>query len=275
MKWGIFIVILLIILGLAALLLLPDYLVPGKQEPEIQVPEKQAREKEHREGTEKEHRQLQVHDLASLYPKLVFRAGNPDRPLISLTFDDGPDNRYTPQILDILKNKGVKATFFITGIKAEKYPQVLRRINLEGHQIGSHGYQHEKFSNLEPEGIKDDFSKMETLLKNTLGSLPEQKIFRPPFGALDPQSVETIDKLGYKIVLWNVDSLDWRSLTANQVVENILSKVKNGSIILQHSAAGGPEEDLSGTVKALDTLITKLRAKGFRFVTIRELMENL
>ncbi|HHW92006.1 MAG TPA: polysaccharide deacetylase family protein [Firmicutes bacterium] len=221
------------------------------------------------EGTEKERREIEGEDLVQLYPNLVFRFGDRDKNQVALTFDDGPDATFTPPILDILKEQRVRATFFLTGVRVEQFPKIAKRIADEGHSLASHGYYHKDYTTLTPKAIQEDLEKN----NNVIARASEQvvNIFRPPYGALDRRSVEAVKAAGYKIVLWDVDSLDWMDLPKEEVLKNILPEVRKGSIILQHSAAG-PGQDLTGTVEALPKIITALKEKGYKFVTVHELL---
>ena len=235
------------------------------------VPEPPARGND---GSEYSHRQqVSPLDLSKLYPDEIFRRGNPRLAELALTFDDGPDQRYTPQILDILKKNQIKATFFVVGTQIQKYPQIFKRIIREGHEIGSHSYQHLKFSELSAAKIESQLRKnQETIHAN--GGPPETAIFRPPYGALDPHAIEAIRSQHYRIILWTIDSLDWRALNKIQVERNVLPAVQNGDIILQHCAAFGKKENLTGSVASLPDLIQANQKKGFKFVTVSKLLRD-
>lgn len=220
-------------------------------------------------GAEKLRRPPEDIEISRVYPGLVFRFGNPSRRQVALTFDDAPDNQFTPQVLDVLKQQGVHATFFIIGRRAVQYPDVVRRIVKEGHAIGNHSYDHAQLTKLKPEQVAFQLAQTEQTLQQITGVSP--RLFRPPYGAESTQVLQQIFNLGYKVILWDVDSLDWKGLPTDQVIDNDLNHAHNGAIFLHH-AGGGPAEDLSGTVKALPTIITRLRDKGYQFVTIPEML---
>lgn len=220
------------------------------------------------DGSEREHRELTMENIVQMYGDTIFRFGNRHQKTIALTFDDGPDHQFTPQILDVLKKYNVKATFFVTGIRATKGIDVLKRMNQEGHEIAHHGYNHLKMSNLTTEEIREELLKLNQLFQEHLGKT--SNLFRPPYGAIDSELVETVKADGFYIILWDIDSLDWRGLTKEQVLNNITPNLHPGAIILQHSA-GGPGEDLSGTIQALPVIIETLRNQGYQFVTISEM----
>lgn len=233
----------------------------GERAPEGQIPSKDGPEMDHREAPEE--------DLVKLYPDIIFRNLRTSEKIVAITFDDGPDELYTPKVLDILRQENVKATFFVTGVRGEEFQRVLRDIARDGHVVASHGYLHQKFSAIGPREIINDLNRNHGLIRRVTGV--DTKLFRPPYGALDPQSTETIGQEGYKIILWDVDSLDWRSLTADTIIQNVMGAVRPGSIILFHSA-GDPRQDLTGTVEALPVIIRELKNKGYRFLTVPELL---
>lgn len=222
------------------------------------------------DGSEYSKRQPVSSDLTKLFPKIIIRNGNPKNKTITLTFDDGPDLKYTPKILNILKRHNVKATFFVVGNQIEKYPIVFKRMIRDGHDIANHSYWHLKTTELSTNQLITQI-KLNTDLMKKYGA-PEKLIFRPPYGALDPISIQTIGKQGYKIVLWTIDSRDWRSLNKSQVLANVTSKLKNGYIILQHCAAESKKEDLTGSIQALPEIIKAARKKGFSIVTVSQLL---
>lgn len=226
------------------------------------------------DGPEYSHRQpISPGDLTKLFPHLIVRRGNAQLPELALTFDDGPDHKYTPQILDTLKKYKIKATFFVVGTQIQKNPAVFQRIIREGHEIGNHSYQHLKVSELSTAAIRFQLQKNNEIIRRS-GGPKETNIFRPPYSAIDPASITTIGKQRYQIVLWTIDSLDWRALKKPQVEKNILPAIENGSIILQHCAADSKKEDLSGSVNCLPDIIRTAHQKGFRFVTISQLLKD-
>lgn len=215
-------------------------------------------------------RKLSLSELRAKYPDWFKVSGAAKEPRIALTFDDGPDLRFTPQVLDVLKANGVKATFFLLGKKAEEHPDIVKRIVREGHAIGNHSYRHPQFTKLTVDEFASEIEKAEEVLNRLAGYRP--KLVRPPYGAIDEDELQWAKNRGYVIVNWNVDSLDWKNLGEQQVLGNILGHTKAGAIVLQHSA-GGDSQDLSGTVKALPGIIAKLREQGYGLVTVPELLK--
>lgn len=188
---------------------------------------------------------------------------------VALTFDDAPDPIYTPKILDILKNKGVKATFFLVGKRVQAHPEIVKRMVQEGHIIGNHSYSHAKLTNLNNGAFHKQIMKTDQLIKKITGYSPA--IVRPPYGAVTLPQIKWLVSQHKKIVNWNVDSLDWKGLKADQVETNVITHVHPGSIILQHSGTGNGG-DLSGTVNALPKIIDELRNEGYKIVTVPQLL---
>jgi peptidoglycan/xylan/chitin deacetylase (PgdA/CDA1 family) len=189
---------------------------------------------------------------------------------IALTFDDVPDPRFTPNVLDILKRKGVHATFFVVGTRAKKHPDLVRRIHREGHVIGNHSYSHPDFSEMPIAKVKEQIRRTEDVLRKLIGFKP--RLVRPPYGEILAGQLEWAKKSGYTVVNWDVDSSDWRQLRADQVFRNVTGAVRPGSIVLMH-AGGGEGQNLSGTVKALPRMIDWLREHHYEPVTLTELLD--
>lgn len=224
-------------------------------------------------GSERDNRgfpQREIVDLVSMFPDLFYRQGPSDEKKVALTFDDGPDSVYTPQILDILGKEKIKATFFLIGERAKLFPDVVKRMAKEGHIIGNHSMTHPNIVKLDEKQTAKEIKDCEAVIKSLAGYRPA--LFRSPYGSLDPEKVRSISKLKVKIIAWNVDSLDWKSLTAEQVKANILENAREGSIILQHSS-GSKEEDLTGSVAALKDIIKILKKDGYKFVTVPDLLD--
>lgn len=188
---------------------------------------------------------------------------------VALTFDDVPDPRYTPQVLDTLARYKVRGTFFVVGQRAAAHPALVRRMSREGHIIGNHSLNHPVFSRISLYAMQQQVLRTEWILKPLAGYSP--RFVRPPYGEITPAQVEWLRGRGYTVVNWDVDSEDWRSLDSNAILINIKRTLQPGSIILQH-AGGGEGQDLSGTVAALPRLIKLLRSKGYTIVTLPELL---
>ncbi|TJY39769.1 polysaccharide deacetylase family protein [Cohnella pontilimi] len=189
---------------------------------------------------------------------------------VALTFDDVPDPRYTPKVLDILKKKKVRATFFVVGSRTKKHPGLVKRIHREGHVIGNHSYFHPDFSKLPLGKMQEQIRRTETLLLNVVGFKP--RLIRPPYGEILQDQVKWAKKERYTVVNWDVDSYDWKQLTGNKIYRNVTRTVRPGSVVLMH-AGGGAGQNLSGTVDALPRIIDWLRNNGYELVTLTELLD--
>ncbi|MEI8340042.1 MAG: polysaccharide deacetylase family protein [Verrucomicrobiota bacterium] len=187
-----------------------------------------------------------------------------DGPYIAMTFDDGPDPKLTPKLLDLLKAKGIKATFFVVGQNASEYPDVLKRAVAEGHEIGNHSWSHPNFGKMSDGGVSNELQKTQDAITQATGIKP--KLLRPPYGSITKHEREWIhDKFGYKIILWDVDPLDWKYRNSTHVENEILKQTRKGSIILSHDIH-------ATTVEAMPATFDALLAKGYKFVTVSELL---
>lgn len=183
---------------------------------------------------------------------------NTQEKVIALTFDDGPDPIDTPEVLDILKEKNVRATFFVLGQAAHAHPHLLKRIIMEGHEIGNHSFNHDYQQRRLVEEIK--LTDQEVFVSTGTHTY----FYRPPGGSLSKNQLETVKKNGHTVVLWSVDSKDWRNPGVKQIVDNVNKNVFPGAIILLHD--GGYQR--TQTVKALGPIIDALRERGYRLTTL-------
>ncbi|MDN4072863.1 polysaccharide deacetylase family protein [Fictibacillus terranigra] len=196
--------------------------------------------------------------------------GNTSKKQIALTFDDGPDNRYTPQILKILKEKGVKATFFVIGEQAKQHPEVLKQIHREGHVIGNHTWDHQNVPQLTDQELENDVQATSEEIEKVTGA--KTHLFRPPMGEINDHQVSMLNKQGYRSIIWTADTKDWEGRPSEQIVSAVNKDAAPGVIALQHSYhASGKFE----TVKALPEIIDQLRAKGYKFVTVPTLIDDI
>lgn len=193
--------------------------------------------------------------------------GDSSKKRIALTFDDGPDDTYTPQILEILKQKGVKATFFVMGERARKHPEQLRKIHKEGHVIGNHTWDHPNLTELSDQQLNENIQSTSAEIEKITGVEPE--LFRPPFGEIEDRQLEMLNEQGYRSIMWTADSKDWTGITEDEIVSKVMQDASPGVIVLQHNY------HLSGnfeTVEALPRIIDQLRAQGYEFVTVPTLV---
>ncbi|MEN8118177.1 MAG: polysaccharide deacetylase family protein [Bacteroidota bacterium] len=199
---------------------------------------------------------------------------------VALTFDDGPDDSWTPKILDILKRENVKATFFLVGNNVKKHPEVFKRIHSEGHLVGNHSMTHPHLSYLGSlDSVLLELTSTNTLFKSITGE--DFEYFRPPYGHLTIEQSNYLQENGFKRVMWNIDPQDWD--VANITSENIINKINNqvfdGANILLHStnansSASEKEKNKENTVAALPVVIKSLRNKGYKFVTVDKLSDK-
>ncbi|WP_240418611.1 polysaccharide deacetylase family protein [Paenibacillus periandrae] len=223
-----------------------------------------------KENKERVNTPLTLADLHHKYRSTFLFNGPRSLRQAALTFDDVPDTTFTAQILDILNKYGVKATFFVVGNRAEAHPEMIRRIQDEGHIIGSHSYTHPNLSKTSDAQFRDEIHRTEEVLARITGAKP--KLFRPPYGNVTESQILWLASQQYHIINWNVDSLDWKGLSADQVADNVLGHVVPGAVILQHGA-GGEGENLAGTVQALPRIIEKLQEAHMELVTIPQLFQ--
>jgi peptidoglycan/xylan/chitin deacetylase (PgdA/CDA1 family) len=208
-------------------------------------------------------------DWHEKYPNEVLLSGPPGRKAVAFTFDDGPDDVWTPQIVAVLDQMGVKGTFFCVGKRVVQSPKVLQHLLNRGHIVGNHSWSHPNFTKIPVEDIQMEIESATDAIERVGGIRP--KLFRPPYGALTDTVIQEVIRLQYKIIFWDVDSLDWSGITAQQVVANVLAHAHPGAIILMHSA-GGRGESLEDTVRALPKIITTLRNEGYSFMTVPDLL---
>lgn len=196
----------------------------------------------------------------------IVEGDGPMKPF-ALTFDDGPDAKWTFQILDILKEYGVTATFFVTGLQVEKFPEVLERIYAEGHAIGNHTFGHEDLTKLTASQIKQTIEKNDSAIFEVLQQ--KSTSFRAPYGAMNKSVRQVLDELDVKHTGWTVDTKDWmKNITSQSIVDNVKENAAPGGIVLQHSLGG---DHIMETVKALPEIIEYLQEQGYTFVTVDEL----
>lgn len=194
----------------------------------------------------------------------VIWAGNAQHKNIALTFDDGPNEKYTYRILKILQGNNVHATFFLIGQHAQRYPELVKQIYQAGHEIGNHTYSHIELTKIPSGEIKKEVEKTKDIVQELTGH--NTVLFRPPWGVFDGRSLAELALRKYDAVLWSIDSRDWSRPGVEMIKKNVLSKVQNGSIILFH-------DDHDQIAQALPDIIKSLKDQGYQLVTIPELIE--
>ena len=181
---------------------------------------------------------------------------------IAITFDDGPNLEYTPKLLEILKERGAKATFFVLGCQIEKYPEVLKKAYAEGHEIANHTWNHPDLLETSDDDIISELKTTSTIIEQTIGERPS--LFRPPMGRIDARVEKIIRDFGLEPVLWSVSSQDWAIKDVPQIVDNIVQNANDEGIILMHDTS---DESLEAAALAMDILLEQ----DFEFVTVSEL----
>lgn len=199
----------------------------------------------------------------------VIKQVSTTKKLVALTFDDGPSQTFTPQVLDILQQYQAKATFFVVGKRAEKYPELIKRIAAEGHELANHTYNH-PLSPVKADKLAEELDKTDEVIFNI--TQRHTLYFRPPGGKCTKATVEPALDKGYKVVLWTAqeDPKDWSDPGVAKIVSQVVDNVRNGSIIILHDCGG----DRTQTVEALPQIIEALQKKGYVFVTVSELLRD-
>lgn len=191
-----------------------------------------------------------------------------DQKLIALTFDDGPNPVYTPQILDLLKAYDAKATFFVLGKRVQMYPALaIREVN-EGHEIANHTFDHHYLKNVSSQKLMDEIRQTQDIIFDITEQTPH--VFRPPGGFYNEALLQLTqeDKLTVVMWSWYQDTKDWKRPGVDKIVHTVLSNVHNGDIILFHDLQG----DCSQTVEALKRIIPELKNQGYQFLTVTDLI---
>lgn len=196
--------------------------------------------------------------------RITFNAVHVDGPYIAMTFDDGPSATLTPKLLDILAAHQIKATFFVIGENVAEHPQIVARAAREGHEIGNHSWSHPNFGKMSDDGVRSEVQRTDDAIKSATGSRPT--LLRPPYGSITAREKRWIhDQFGYQIILWDVDPYDWKRPGPSVVRNRILKETRPGSIVLSHDIH-------PGTIEAMPSTFDALEAKGFKFVTVSELI---
>jgi peptidoglycan-N-acetylglucosamine deacetylase len=203
-------------------------------------------------------------------PVLVRGPRNANR--VALTFDDGPTETYTGQVLDILRDHHVPATFFVCGQNVERRPDLLRRILAEGHEVGNHAYSHPFMFFRSRRRISDEIDRTQAVIQDVVGFRP--KFFRPPYGSRWFGLVPALVERGMHLVQWSATGYDWKK-DAAEITESALREIGPGAVILLHDGREtleGAAADRSATVQALPEIIARTREKGYEFVPLSEFL---
>src|SRR6266699_4963755 len=195
---------------------------------------------------------------------ITFNSVHVDGPYIAVTFDDGPSATLTPKLLDLLAAHHIKATFFVIGENVADHPEIVARAAREGHEIGNHSWSHPNFGKMSDQAVRSQLQRTDDAIKNATGERPT--LMRPPYGSITAREKRWIhDEFGYRIILWDVDPYDWKRPGPAVVRNRILKETQPGSIVLSHDIH-------PGTIEAMPSTLDALEAKGFKFVTVSELI---
>ncbi|CAN5627656.1 hypothetical protein BH20VER1_BH20VER1_14580 [soil metagenome] len=197
-------------------------------------------------------------------PQITFNSVYVEEPYVAITFDDGPHATFTPKLLDMLAARKLKATFFVIGKNAVEYPQIMKRIVAEGHELANHSWSHPNLGKMGDDGVRSQLQKTDDAIKAAAGT--RTTLFRPPYGSITPRQKQWIhESFGYRTIIWDVDPFDWKRPGAGVIRDRILNQSRPGSIILLHDIH-------PGSIDAVPQTLDGLTAKGFKFATVSELL---
>ena len=195
---------------------------------------------------------------------ITFNSVHADGPCIAMTFDDGPSATLTPKLLDLLATRHIKVTFFVIGENVAEHPEIVARAAREGHEIGNHSWSHPNFGKMSDDNVRSQLRRTDDAIRSATGNRPN--LMRPPYGSITAREKHWIhDEFGYRIILWDVDPYDWKRPGPAVVRNRILKETQPGSIVLSHDIH-------PGTIEAMPSTLDALEAKGFKFVTVSELI---
>ena len=183
-----------------------------------------------------------------------------EHPVVALTFDDGPSSRYTPELLDGLKERGVKASFFLVGKNIEENSDLIRRMEAEGHLIGNHTYNHVQLDKISDASAREEILKTNNAIYEVTGRYPQY--MRPPYGAWKKNMEICVEMLP---VFWTIDTLDWKTKNVQAVCQVVEKEIEDGAIILMH-------DEYETTVNAALKIVDEYQEKGYEFVTVDRLI---
>jgi len=201
--------------------------------------------------------------LAEIDRRLPIYAVDTSEKKLAISFDAAWGADRTERLLEILKKHNVKTTFFLTGIWVQEYPEMVKKIAAAGHEIGNHSSTHPHCAALSPKEIAKEIQETEEMIYNLTGK--RTRLFRPPFGEYNNKVIKTAESLGYQVVQWSVDSLDWMDIGKEQIIERVLKQAHPGAIVLFHNNA-------KYTPDALPVILEHLQEQGYKIVPISELL---
>src|SRR5690625_4538837 len=219
------------------------------------VAEEQAQKEKERKRKEEEQKQQEKDQTEGQIGKYI-----------AFTFDDGPHPEVTPDVLNVLKDFNAKATFFMIGHEINKYPEIVRQVAEEGHELANHSHNHPNLTEMSPQAIQEQIIGPKEMISQITGIEPT--LFRPPYGAVDEKVMSVIGNLGNSAILWSVDSRDWEVKHVNTIYQNVMRDAKGGSIVLMHDL-------YPTTTETLKRLLTSLSDQGYEFITVSDLLNKL
>lgn len=190
-----------------------------------------------------------------------------DKKIVALTFDISWGNQTPMPVLEVLKEHEVTATFFLSGPWVKQYPEIAKQIHADGHEIGSHGYRHINYSNLSKSEVKEEVMKAHENIKEVIGV--EANLIRTPNGDYSNHVIDAIHECNYEAIQWGTDSLDWMNPGVDTIIERVTKRAHPGDIILMHAS-----DTCKQTVEALPAIIEDLKKKGYKFVTVSDLLKE-
>jgi peptidoglycan/xylan/chitin deacetylase (PgdA/CDA1 family) len=198
-----------------------------------------------------------------------------DEKVVALTYDDGPNPPHTQALLEMLAQHGVTATFFLKGRNVEAFPESVQAVAQAGHEIGNHSYSHRPMLSLSQSAMREELVRTSDLIENLLGQRPV--LFRPPYGLQGPGLKMALDELGMPSILMSSNGTDWEETDPELIANKILESIAPGDIILLHDGHGDVDEPAAQqsrapSVAATGIVIEELKARGYRFVTVSELI---
>ncbi len=207
----------------------------------------------------------------SLTERIFWRA-DVSEPVVALSFDDGPHPTFTPRLLDILEKHDVPATFFLIGRYVRRHPDIAQRIAAGRHEIGNHTYHHRIMPLLPGKMLEHEICTTHELIRDATGR--EAQLLRPPMGLFTRRTVDVIEACGYKTVVGDVYPRDPNLPGTERIVSRVLRRTRPGSLIILHDGGNTRSVDRSQTLTAVDRIIPELKKRGFRFITLSELIEK-
>lgn len=195
--------------------------------------------------------------------------GNTSERVIALTIDDGSDGGNYAKILQVLKKHNVKATFFLTGSGAQNHPQMIKNTVTNGHDIGNHSYNHPDFTKNSTSEMTSQLSRTETIIRSLTGQ-STKPYFRAPYGSTNKTVLNTVGNAGYSYTFhWTIDTLDWTGNSTTSIYNRVMNNLQPGAIVLMHTGYGA-----KNTAAAIDRFIPAIKSRGYKFVTISQLMKR-